>query len=359
MPVGLAEVVPAWAIPRLLRMEAEYCRIERWRGYLSSSFYVHLPDQTLESRSFRWRSQAPPPNDGAARAAYDELVGRVERAGWTRHADGADWFATTFTRFVETPKEVRLERVADVMPQERPPMRVVAPVQQSPRPPEPRPREPQPELRRPEPPTAPVRSRGRRWLAPAAVSAIRRRCGCSGLSDPRAARERQTRCRRGPDADRRRAPERGLVRVGGRHEGRRGVRSLGGRESRANRPPNRSARQRVVARDPSGLGYRPHPLQRHAYGQTDPALPRAEAVGAVRRGVEPDNRCERTPGAHPGHVREAVRHTALTSAVASATMRERARSRGAAVDDDRLTGDIRRQRGGEEDDGVCDLARRA
>ena len=24
-------------------MQAEYCRIERWRGYFSSSFYVRLP----------------------------------------------------------------------------------------------------------------------------------------------------------------------------------------------------------------------------------------------------------------------------------------------------------------------------
>jgi hypothetical protein len=162
-------------------MHAEYCRIERWRGYFSSSFYVHLPDQTLESQSFRWRRQAPPPESGSARAAYDELVSRIERAGWKHHADGVDWFATTYTRFVETPAEVRFERVADVMPQEPPPMRFVVPVQQpAPTPPpdpapprvhELRPREPQPapQPAEPQPAPAPVPARGRRWLAPTAV----------------------------------------------------------------------------------------------------------------------------------------------------------------------------------------------
>lgn len=165
-------------------MHAEYCRIERWRGYFSSSFYVHLPDQTLESKSFRWRRQAPPPDSGPPRAAYDDLVSRIERAGWTRHADGTDWFATTFTRFVETPAEVRLERVADVMPQEPPPMRVVVPVQQPPPAPEPtpprvhelRPREQQPEQQPASPPPAPVPAlvpgRGRRWVVPTALGAF-------------------------------------------------------------------------------------------------------------------------------------------------------------------------------------------
>jgi hypothetical protein len=162
-------------------MYAEYCRIERWRGYFSSSFYVQLPDQTLESRSFRWRRQAPPPDSGPARAAYDELVSRIESAGWTRHSDGTDWFATTFTRFVETPAEVRLERVAEVMPQEPSAMRVVVPVQQSPpRAPDPtppavhelRPREVPPERKLPKPAPEPAPDRRRRWLAPSAGGAL-------------------------------------------------------------------------------------------------------------------------------------------------------------------------------------------
>jgi len=175
--------MPAWAIPTLWVMHAEYCRIERWRGYFSSSFYVHLPDQTLESPSFRWRRQAPPPESGPARAAYDELVSRIERAGWSRHADGPDWFATTFTRFVETPREVRLERVAEVMPQAPQPIRVMPLVQQAPPPPpdptpppvhELRQREETPERQPAAPPPpalvpAPAAGRGRRWVAPTAV----------------------------------------------------------------------------------------------------------------------------------------------------------------------------------------------
>jgi hypothetical protein len=170
-------------------MHAEYCRIERWRGYFSSSFYVHLPDQTLESRSFRWRREAPPPDGGPARAAYDELVGRLEAAGWTRHADGATWFATSFTRFVETPEAFVLERVADGAPQAAPPMRVVAPVQQSPVQQPPPASEPTPptvhELRPrevpPEPPPQvkpathmppPAPPRRRRWVAPSAGIAL-------------------------------------------------------------------------------------------------------------------------------------------------------------------------------------------
>ncbi len=169
-------------------MQAEYCRIERWRGYFSSSFYVRLPDETVESKSFRWRRQAPPPEDGPARAAYDELVARLERAGWTRYAEGPDWFATTFSRLVETPTELRFERVAEVMPQEPPPMRVVAPVQQPPPPPpadpapppvhELRPRERAPEPQPAAPPPAPAPARapalrsGRRWIAPVAGGAL-------------------------------------------------------------------------------------------------------------------------------------------------------------------------------------------
>src|SRR6478609_7021734 len=78
---------------------AAFCRIERWRGYVTSSFCARLPDgRMLESRTFRWRHAAPPPDGGSARAAYDELVGRLEAEGWTHHAEGPIWFATTFSR---------------------------------------------------------------------------------------------------------------------------------------------------------------------------------------------------------------------------------------------------------------------
>lgn len=149
-------------------MRAEYCRIERWRGYLSSSFFVRLPDRTLvESRSFRWRQQAPPPDGGAARAAYDELVGRLENAGWARHADGASWFATTFARLVEGQREIELPPVEPV-PVVPPPMRAVPPVF------EPPPAEPEPpvvhEPRQAQPETVaglpePVPAQRRAWVA--------------------------------------------------------------------------------------------------------------------------------------------------------------------------------------------------
>jgi hypothetical protein len=127
-------------------MRPEFCRIERWRGYFASTFFVRLPDHTLlESRSFRWRHAEPPPDHGPARAAYDELVGRLERAGWTRDVAGAAWYATTFTRLVEGHHEIGLQRRVEVMPVESPAIRVVAqPVAPS----------PPPRQRDPEPPSA-------------------------------------------------------------------------------------------------------------------------------------------------------------------------------------------------------------
>ena len=158
-------------------MHAEYCRIERWRGYFSSSFYVHLPDQTLESQSFRWRREAPPSDGGPARAAYDELVSRLEGAGWTRHSEGADWFATTFTRLIESLAEVRLERVDHVARQEPPAIQIPVPVQQPQLDPAPlQVSERRPEMQPAEASAASalkqVPGRGRRWVAPIAVGAF-------------------------------------------------------------------------------------------------------------------------------------------------------------------------------------------
>ena len=77
------------------------CRVERWRGYFASSFFVRFPDGTsIESSSFKWRGADAPPNSSTARAAYEELVERVRALGWEPHADGANWFATEFARLV-------------------------------------------------------------------------------------------------------------------------------------------------------------------------------------------------------------------------------------------------------------------
>ena len=158
-------------------MHAEYCRIERWRGYFSSSFYVHLPDQTLESQSFRWRREAPPSDGGPARAAYDELVSRLEGAGWTRHSEGADWFATTFTRLIESLAEVRLERVDHVAHQEPLAIQIPAPIQRQQLDPAPlQVSERRPEMQPAETSAASalkqVPGRGRRWVAPIAAGAF-------------------------------------------------------------------------------------------------------------------------------------------------------------------------------------------
>ena len=73
-------------------------RIERWRGYRSSTFYARVGGSLLESRSFRWSKADPPPETAAARAAHDELVARLQAAGWEPVAGGGLWYETGFVR---------------------------------------------------------------------------------------------------------------------------------------------------------------------------------------------------------------------------------------------------------------------
>ena len=78
--------------------------MERWRGYVTSRFFVLLDEVTvLESKPFRWRRAAPPPDSKRARSAYDELVARLEAEGWSRFEHGSPWYATTFARTVRVP----------------------------------------------------------------------------------------------------------------------------------------------------------------------------------------------------------------------------------------------------------------
>jgi hypothetical protein len=108
------------------RRVVQSCRIERWRGYVASSFYVRLPDGTvLESQPFRWRRGAPPSGHVAARAAYDGLAERLEDLGWTRDADGAEWYASTFARLVEDRDESPPEPEA-IPRMQSPPTRIIA-----------------------------------------------------------------------------------------------------------------------------------------------------------------------------------------------------------------------------------------
>jgi hypothetical protein len=81
--------------------EIETCRIRRWRGYVTSSFYAESDagEVLAESTSFRWWRVKPPPETPEARAAYDTLVSELQAEGWTEAAsDSAHWFGTVFIR---------------------------------------------------------------------------------------------------------------------------------------------------------------------------------------------------------------------------------------------------------------------
>jgi len=86
------------------REEIRTCRVERWRGYITSRFYVFSDDGSVfESKPFRWRRAAPPPESKRARASYEELVARLESEGWSRFEQGPVWYATTFVQTVRVP----------------------------------------------------------------------------------------------------------------------------------------------------------------------------------------------------------------------------------------------------------------
>jgi len=74
------------------------CRIERWRGYTSSTFVLRTPaGETFESPSFRWRKSAEPPDEGDARRAYDELLAHLSADGWSVIGHGDAWYAAELT----------------------------------------------------------------------------------------------------------------------------------------------------------------------------------------------------------------------------------------------------------------------
>jgi hypothetical protein len=86
--------------------EPSACRIERWRGYRWSTFYARVGGRVVESRSFRWSKADPPPDTAAARAAYDELVARLQAAGWEPVAAAGLWYQTSFVRAFSESREV-------------------------------------------------------------------------------------------------------------------------------------------------------------------------------------------------------------------------------------------------------------
>ena len=74
------------------------CRVERWRGYVTSTFVLRTPDGgVFESRPYRWRKAADPPDAGDARHAYDELTAELEAAGWEVVGHGDAWYAAELT----------------------------------------------------------------------------------------------------------------------------------------------------------------------------------------------------------------------------------------------------------------------
>lgn len=130
------------------------CRVSRWRGYVSSTFVAVDESETLvaESASFRWRSADDPPDEGAAREAYDALVAELERLGWEPAGAHDAWFATVFVRELT---DLELELLAESPPPTADPQAPApAPVATEPAP-APAPAEPAPAPAPPPPPSAP------------------------------------------------------------------------------------------------------------------------------------------------------------------------------------------------------------
>src|SRR3954453_16831331 len=77
----------------------EVARVERWRGYMKSSFVLNAADGAVyESASFRSWGADPPPDAGDARAAYDSLVEQLLSDGWTFAEHGTAWCEASFER---------------------------------------------------------------------------------------------------------------------------------------------------------------------------------------------------------------------------------------------------------------------
>jgi hypothetical protein len=80
------------------------CRIRLWRGYLKSEFYVELEDpesgdvRELRSPSFRWSGGDDIPADRTeARAAWADLVSRLNALGWEQAGVAPLWYAQSFS----------------------------------------------------------------------------------------------------------------------------------------------------------------------------------------------------------------------------------------------------------------------
>ena len=84
--------------------EPEVCTIRAWRGYVKWQFYATVGRGGVdypagESKVFRSSGNGIPDETPAARAAYDALVAKLARDGWTTSDSAVEgWYADRFVR---------------------------------------------------------------------------------------------------------------------------------------------------------------------------------------------------------------------------------------------------------------------
>lgn len=108
-------------------VRVETCRVDLWRGYLTSSFVARRADGDDEgdvvdtSSSFRWRSSRPPTTE-EARLSHYELLSRLKDAGWAPTGEGEEWYAAELARPTFVPRadgeeaELHREQVPEQVP---------------------------------------------------------------------------------------------------------------------------------------------------------------------------------------------------------------------------------------------------
>lgn len=98
------------------------CTITCWRGYVRSQFVAvgrtSRGEEVLiaESPFFAWRSKLPPPKNGPAVAAHEQLRATLAQLGWETVRSGSEWFELSFERqasVAPTAADVREEATAD------------------------------------------------------------------------------------------------------------------------------------------------------------------------------------------------------------------------------------------------------
>ncbi len=100
----------------------DVCEIGWWRGYLKAEFYAlalgadRREYEAGRSGQFRWQGKEPPPPDHKrARVAYDELVRKLEEAGWEPLGEATPWYRRRFRR-----RAVGLRVLDDLQPEQQP-----------------------------------------------------------------------------------------------------------------------------------------------------------------------------------------------------------------------------------------------